>query len=131
MATTRGRRKDGRPKESGTFLPEGGASLAGPGPLREWPAMVVFGCLIAALLTAALNGFRIAAILIAGTFLVAAILRLFVSDVGVLAVRSRFTDVGMLLFFGAAVLFLGLSIPNPLVDLPWVPKRTGGGSTGQ
>ncbi|MET7300898.1 DUF3017 domain-containing protein [Embleya sp. NPDC005575] len=125
MATARGRRKDGRKKEPGTYLPEGGASPAGPGALREWPAMVVFGCLIAALLTAALDGFRIAAILIAGTFLVAAILRLFVSDVGVLAVRSRFTDVGVLLFFGAAVLLLGLSIPEPLIDLPWVPKRTG------
>ncbi|MFE3316480.1 DUF3017 domain-containing protein, partial [Embleya sp. NPDC059213] len=93
MATARGRRKDGRKKEPGTYLPEGGASPAGPGPLREWPAMVVFGCLIAALLTAALDGFRIAAVLIAGTFLIAAILRLFVADVGVLAVRSRFTDV--------------------------------------
>ncbi|WP_406283310.1 DUF3017 domain-containing protein [Embleya sp. NBC_00896] len=125
MASTRGRRKDGRKKEPGTYLPEGGASPTGPGPLREWPAMVVFGCLFAALLTAALVGYRLATVLIAGTFVLAAILRLFLRDVGVLAVRSRFTDVAVLLFFGLGVLLLGLSIPEPLVDLPWVPKRTG------
>ncbi|WP_439676425.1 DUF3017 domain-containing protein [Embleya sp. MST-111070] len=125
MATTRGRRREGRRRDPGTFPPEGGGSPTGPGRLREWPATVVFGCLFAALLTAALSGFRPAAMMIAGTFLVAALLRVFVSDVGVLAVRSRFTDVAMLLIFGGAVLLLGLSIPEPLVDLPWVPRRTG------
>ncbi len=93
--------------------------------MREWPAMVVFGCLTTALLTAAFDGFRIATMLIAATFVVAAGLRLCVRDVGVLAVRSRFTDIAVLMVFGVAVLLLGLSIPEPLVDLPWVPERTG------
>nr|WP_272923768.1 DUF3017 domain-containing protein [Streptomyces sp. SID3343] len=93
--------------------------------MREWPAVVVFGCLAAALLTAALDGFRIATVLIAATFVVAAALRLCLHDVGVLAVRSRFTDIAVMLMFGAAVLLLGLSIPEPVFDLPWVPKRTG------
>jgi hypothetical protein len=87
--------------------------------------MVVFGCLGGALLTAALDGFRIATILVAATFVVAAGLRLCLHDVGVLAVRSRFTDIAVMLTFGTAVLLLGLSIPEPLFDLPWVPKRTG------
>ncbi|MCF2530021.1 DUF3017 domain-containing protein [Yinghuangia soli] len=109
----------------GTHLPEGGASPAGPGGLREWPAMLVFGLLTAALLTAAMAGFRPATVLIGVTFAVAAVLRVFVRDVGILAVRSRFTDVTVMLVLGGAVVMLGLMIPPPVVELPWVPRRTG------
>lgn len=125
MASTRGRRRVALRKEAGTFTPEGGASPRGPGGLREWPAMLVFGCVIVALATAALNGFRIATVLIAGTFVLASVLRLCLQDVGVLAVRSRFTDIAVLMFLGLGVLILGLSIPEPVIDLPWIPKRTG------
>jgi len=125
VASTRGRRRVGLRKEPGTFTPEGGASPRGPGALREWPAMLVFACVLVALTTAALDGFRIATVLIAATFVLASVLRLCLRDVGVLAVRSRFTDIAVLLFFGLGVLVLGLSIPEPVIDLPWVPKRTG------
>jgi len=87
--------------------------------------MLVFACVLVALTTAALDGFRIATVLIAATFVLASGLRLCLRDVGVLAVRSRFTDIAVLLFFGLGVLILGLSIPEPVIELPWVPKRTG------
>ncbi|MDI2126769.1 DUF3017 domain-containing protein [Yinghuangia seranimata] len=112
-------------KSASTYVPEGGASPRGPGGLREWPAVLVLALLAGALVTAALWGFRPATLMIGATFLVAALLRTFVRDVGILAVRSRFTDVMVMIVLGGAVVLLGLAIPPPVVDLPWVPKRTG------
>ncbi|WP_436773363.1 DUF3017 domain-containing protein [Yinghuangia sp. YIM S09857] len=97
----------------------------GPGGLREWPAVLVLALLAGSLVIAALFGFRSATLMIGGTLGVAAILRIFVREVGILAVRSRFTDVMVMLVLGGAVVMLGLSVPPPLVDLPWVPRRTG------
>ncbi|WP_436786475.1 DUF3017 domain-containing protein [Yinghuangia sp. YIM S10712] len=117
-------RHPGSPAD-GTYVPEGGASPTGVGGLREWPALVVLALLAASLVVAAVSGFRPGTLMIGGTFAVAAILRLFVRDVGILAVRSRFTDVMVMLMFGGTVVVLGLMVPPPLIDLPWVPKRTG------
>ncbi|MEU8136272.1 DUF3017 domain-containing protein [Streptodolium elevatio] len=128
-AASRGSRRAPRSgrgsRDDGTFLPEGGSTPTGPGGLREWPAVLVLALLAGSLVTAALFGFRSATLMVGGTLTVAAILRLFVREVGILAVRSRFTDVMVMLVLGGAVVMLGLSVPPPLVDLPWVPRRTG------
>ncbi|NUU25746.1 MAG: DUF3017 domain-containing protein, partial [Streptomycetaceae bacterium] len=86
---------------------------------------LVFALLAGSLLTAALFGFRPATFMIGVTFAVSAVLRICVRDVGILAVRSRFTDVMVMLVLGGAVVVLGLSIPPPVFDFPWLPKRTG------
>lgn len=122
--SARAGRHPGTPAD-GTYVPEGGASPTGPGGLREWPAAVVLGLLAVSLVAAAVLGFRAATLMIGATFVVSATLRVCVREVGVLAVRSRFTDVMVMLTFGTAVVLLGLMVPPPLVDLPWVPKRTG------
>ncbi|UGQ14529.1 DUF3017 domain-containing protein [Yinghuangia sp. ASG 101] len=122
--TARAGRHPGTPAD-GTYVPEGGSSPTGVGGLREWPALVVLALLAASMVVAAVAGFRPATIMIGATFAVAAVLRTFVRDVGILAVRSRFTDVMVMLVFGASVVFLGLMVPPPLVDLPWIPNRTG------
>lgn len=128
-AASRGSRRAPRSgrgsREDGTFVPEGGTTPTGPGGLREWPAVLVLALLAGSLVIAALFGFRSATLMIGGTLGVAAILRIFVREVGILAVRSRFTDVMVMLVLGGAVVMLGLSVPPPLVDLPWVPRRTG------
>ncbi|WTW97045.1 DUF3017 domain-containing protein [Streptomycetaceae bacterium NBC_01309] len=128
-AASRGSRRAPRSgrgsRADGTFVPEGGTTPTGPAGLREWPAVLVLALLAGSLVTAALFGFRSATLMIGGTLTVAAILRLFVREVGILAVRSRFTDVMVMLVLGGAVVMLGLSVPPPLVDLPWVPRRTG------
>jgi hypothetical protein len=113
------------PGTTGTHVPQGGASPRGPGSLREWPAVLVFACLTVSLLVGTLFGFRPATIMIAVTLALAAVLRLAVRDVGILAVRGRLTDVVTLVAFAGAVLLLGLSVPPAVVDLPWVPRRTG------
>lgn len=117
-------RHPGTPAD-GTYIPEGGTSPTGVGGLREWPALVVLALLAASMVVAAVAGFRPATMMIGGTFAVAAILRMFVREVGILAVRSRFTDVMVMLVFGTSVVFLGLMVPPPLIDVPWVPNRTG------
>jgi hypothetical protein len=120
------RRAESRRGAGGTFVPEGGTSPAGPAGLREWPAVLVLALLAGSLVAGALFGFRPATVMIGVTLVVAAILRICVREVGILAVRSRFTDVAVMLVLGAAVVMLGLSIPPAVVELPWVPKRTGG-----
>jgi hypothetical protein len=117
----------GRPKKErpGTYTPEGGTSPVGPAGIREWPAVLVFATLAVSLLCGSIFGFRTGSIMIGTTLVLAALLRLALPEVGVLAVRSRFTDIAVLLVLAAAVILLGLSIAPPVVDLPWVPKRTG------
>jgi hypothetical protein len=123
-AAARGR-EDRKRGAGGTFVPEGGTSPSGPAGLREWPAVLVLALLAVSLVVGALFGFRSATVMIGVTLAVAAVLRLCVREVGILAVRSRFTDVMVMLVLGTAVVMLGLSIPPAVVDLPWVPKRTG------
>jgi hypothetical protein len=70
------------------------------------------------LLTWAMD-FRYGLLLIGAAFLLGAALRLLLPEVGLLAVRSRFTDVAVLSFFGTVVLLLALMAPqNPWLHLP-------------
>ncbi|GAA5001082.1 hypothetical protein GCM10025734_36570 [Kitasatospora paranensis] len=62
--------------------------------------------------------FKYGLMLVGGSLLLAAVLRLTVPEVGMLAVRSRFTDVGVLTFLGGAIVLLTLvAQPDPWLHL--------------
>lgn len=78
-----------------TARPEGGGRAApsdAPAPARQWPVLVVCGLVAVGLLVTALDVFRAGTLLIGSALLLGAVLRWALPSVGMLAVRSRFTD---------------------------------------
>lgn len=58
--------------------------------------------------------------------LVAGVLRVALPEVGMLAVRSRFTDVVVMGVLGTAIILLALaSEPDPVITLPFVNEIAG------
>ncbi|MFD3787763.1 DUF3017 domain-containing protein [Streptomyces cyaneofuscatus] len=109
-----------------TARPEGGGRAASgdaPAPARQWPLLTVLGTAGAGLLIVALDpfaeAFRIGTILIGAALIAGAVLRWVVPAVGMLAVRSRFTDLVTYGLMGTLIVMLALvAQPNPWLDVP-------------
>ncbi|MGQ4718301.1 DUF3017 domain-containing protein [Streptomyces anulatus] len=124
----------GRPRRSRRFprftrdtaRPEGGGRAASgdaPAPARQWPLLTVLGAAGLGLLIVVLDpfdqAFRIGTILIGGALISGAVLRWVVPSVGMLAVRSRFTDLVTYGLMGTLIVLLALvAQPAPWLDVP-------------
>ena len=107
-----------------TARPEGGGRAApggAPAPARQWPILAVLSAVGLGLLLTALDVFRVGTVLIGAALLAGAVLRWVMPDVGMLAVRSRFTDIVTYGFLGLAIVLLALMIqPDPLLKTPFL-----------
>ncbi|MEU6854160.1 DUF3017 domain-containing protein [Actinacidiphila alni] len=107
-----------------TARPEGGGRAAGrdaPAPARQWPILLVICGAAIGLIVTATGAFRPGAIVIGSALLLGAILRWSVTAVGMLAVRSRFTDVITYGIFGLAIILLALMAqPDPVIRIPFL-----------
>ncbi|GAA3498832.1 DUF3017 domain-containing protein [Streptomyces prasinosporus] len=107
-----------------TARPEGGGRAApgdAPAPARQWPILAVLLTVGLGLLLAALDLFRLGTLLIGAALLAGAVLRWLVPDVGMLAVRSRFTDIVTYGVLGLAIVLLALMVqPEPLLEIPFL-----------
>ncbi|WP_274032326.1 DUF3017 domain-containing protein [Streptomyces sp. MMBL 11-1] len=124
----------GRPRRSRRFprftrdtaRPEGGGRAASgdaPAPARQWPLLTVLCAAGLGLLIVVLDpfdqAFRIGTILIGGALIAGAVLRWVVPSVGMLAVRSRFTDLVTYGLMGTLIVLLALvAQPAPWLDVP-------------
>lgn len=103
--------------------PEGGrrvASGSSPAPIRQWPLLGVLGAALAGLLVM-LADFRIGLLIVGGAMLAGAALRLTLPAVGMLAVRSRFTDVLTYGVMGTLIVLLTLMAqPRPWLEVPFL-----------
>ncbi|MCX4533167.1 DUF3017 domain-containing protein [Streptomyces sp. NBC_00841] len=127
---------DGAPRRSRRFpsftrdtaRPEGGGRAASgdaPAPARQWPLLAVLCTAGVGLLIVALNpfaeAFRIGTILIGAALVGGAVLRCVVPSVGMLAVRSRFTDLVTYGLLGVLIVMLALvAQPKPWLDIPFL-----------
>ncbi|AXK32927.1 DUF3017 domain-containing protein [Streptomyces armeniacus] len=104
-----------------TARPEGGGRAAGgsaPAPYRQWPLLAVCGGVLVGLLVV-LAEFRSGTIIIGLSLLGGAVLRWAMSSVGMLAVRSRFTDMVTYGVMGGVITLLALMAqPNPVISIP-------------
>ncbi|WP_330461930.1 DUF3017 domain-containing protein [Streptomyces sp. NBC_00820] len=107
-----------------TARPEGGGRAApgdAPAPARQWPMLVVLSTVALGLLLTALDVFRWGMLLVGVALLVGAGMRWALPSVGMLAVRSRFTDIATYGVLGLAIVLLALSAqPNPLLEIPFL-----------
>ncbi|MGV9240861.1 DUF3017 domain-containing protein, partial [Streptomyces nigra] len=107
-----------------TARPEGGGRAApsdAPAPARQWPVLVVCGLVAVGLLVTALDVFRAGTLLIGSALLLGAVLRWALPSVGMLAVRSRFTDMVTYGVLGGAIVLLALMAqPNPVLTIPFL-----------
>lgn len=123
---------DGGPPQSRRFpqvtrdtaRPEGGGRAAprdAPAPARQWPMLSVLGATALGLLITALDHFRVGCLIIGVALIAAAVLRRVLPSVGMLAVRSRFTDMVTYGLLGVAITLLALvAEPKPWVHLPFL-----------
>ncbi|MFJ6636682.1 DUF3017 domain-containing protein [Streptomyces sp. NPDC091376] len=111
-----------------TARPEGGGRAA-PGdasaPARQWPLLTVLGLTGLGLLIVAADpfdqAFRIGTILVGVALLTGAVLRRVLPSVGMLAVRSRFTDMVTYGLFGTVIVLLALMVqPRPWLEIPFL-----------
>ncbi|MGK5632134.1 DUF3017 domain-containing protein [Streptomyces sp. URMC 123] len=109
-----------------TARPEGGGRAApgdAPAPARQWPLLTVLGLTGLGLLVVAFGAFRVGTLVIGLALLVGAALRWALPSVGMLAVRSRFTDLLTYGLLGFMIVILALMAqPKPWLDLPWLEK---------
>ena len=107
-----------------TARPEGGGRAAGqaaPAPARQWPLLTVLAGVAIGLTITAAGSFRAGLIVVGGCLLLGAVLRWLLPEVGMLAVRSRFTDLITYGALGAAIVLLALMIqPKPILHLPFL-----------
>ncbi|MFF9070716.1 DUF3017 domain-containing protein [Streptomyces sp. NPDC014646] len=111
-----------------TARPEGGGRAApgdAPAPARQWPLLAVLCVAGLGLLIVALDpfteAFRVGTILIGASLIGGAVLRLVVPSVGMLAVRSRFTDLVTYGLLGFLIVMLALvAQPKPWLDIPFL-----------
>ncbi|MGP3985531.1 DUF3017 domain-containing protein [Streptomyces sp. 3N207] len=104
-----------------TARPEGGGRAIGghrPAPYRQWPLLAVCaGVLLGLLVTVA--EFRAGTIIVGLSLLGGAVLRWWRPSVGMLAVRSRFTDMITYGVLGLAIVLLALMAqPDPKISIP-------------
>ncbi|WP_143672887.1 DUF3017 domain-containing protein, partial [Streptomyces sp. b94] len=113
-------------RDRDTARPEGGGRAASgdaPAPARQWPLLTVLCAAGLGLLIVALDpfaeAFRIGTILIGCALITGAVLRWAVPSVGMLAVRSRFTDLVTYGLMGTLIVLLALvAQPRPWLDVP-------------
>ncbi|MGW0768487.1 DUF3017 domain-containing protein [Streptomyces sp. NPDC002676] len=107
-----------------TARPEGGGRAAGgdaPAPYRQWPLLVVLGTVALGLLLTSLDVFRYGTLLIGAALLAGAVMRWILPSVGMLAVRSRFTDIVTYGILGLVIVLLALMAqPKPWLQLPFL-----------
>ncbi|MEU7335881.1 DUF3017 domain-containing protein [Streptomyces sp. NPDC007074] len=107
-----------------TARPEGGGRAASgdaPAPARQWPILAVLAAVGLGLLLVALDAFRFGTILIGAALLAGAVMRWMLPDVGMLAVRSRFTDMVTYGVLGLAIVLLALMAqPSPWLVIPFL-----------
>ena len=107
-----------------TARPEGGGRAApggAPAPARQWPLLAVTGGVGLGLLIVALDAFRAGTLLIGLSLLAGAVLRWALPGVGMLAVRSRFTDILTYGVLGAVIVLLSLMVqPDPWLEIPFL-----------
>jgi Protein of unknown function (DUF3017) len=82
--------------------------------VREWPTIVVLGVVIVAMAVVLTGRFRPGCVVLAGAVVLAFFLRLLLPrrDIGMLAVRSRAVDLGVLGALGTAVSVLAFLVPT-------------------
>ncbi|WP_308072746.1 DUF3017 domain-containing protein [Streptomyces bambusae] len=109
-----------------TARPEGGGRAApgdAPAPARQWPMLAVLGATAVGLLLTALDRFRIGCLIIGVALIAAAVMRRMLPSVGMLAVRSRFTDMVTYGLLGVAITLLALvAEPEPWLTLPFLEE---------
>ncbi|MFJ1915263.1 DUF3017 domain-containing protein [Streptomyces sp. NPDC088147] len=111
-----------------TARPEGGGRAApsdAPAPARQWPLLSVLGTTGLGLLIVGTHpfaeAFRIGTILIGVALIGGAVLRRVLPSVGMLAVRSRFTDMLTYGLLGLAIVLLSLMTqPKPWLEIPFL-----------
>ncbi|MFF1507648.1 DUF3017 domain-containing protein [Streptomyces sp. NPDC058326] len=111
-----------------TARPEGGGRAASgdaPAPARQWPLLTVLGLAGLGLLVVGTDpfpqAFRVGAILIGAALLVGAVMRRVLPSVGMLAVRSRFTDMITYGVMGGLIVLLALMVqPSPWLKIPFL-----------
>ncbi|MEV8122905.1 DUF3017 domain-containing protein [Streptomyces sp. NPDC085944] len=107
-----------------TARPEGGGRAAArdaPAPARQWPVLAVVLLVGIGLLLTALDVFRWGTLLVGAALLAGAALRWVVPDVGMLAVRSRFTDITTYGVLGLSIVLLALMAqPKPVLEIPFL-----------
>ncbi|MFD9816254.1 DUF3017 domain-containing protein [Streptomyces sp. NPDC059080] len=109
-------RDTARPQGGGRAAP--GGSLA---PARQWPLLSVMGGVGLGLLLVALDVSRIGALVIGLSLLGGAALRWALPSVGMLAVRSRFTDMLTYGVLGFVIVILAMMMqPKPWLHLPFL-----------
>ncbi|CAM5263078.1 hypothetical protein SALBM135S_04133 [Streptomyces alboniger] len=124
---------DGQPRKASrrfplftrdTARPEGGGRAApgdAPAPARQWPLLSVTGLVGLGLLLTALDVFRLGTVLVGVALVGGAVLRWALPDVGMLAVRSRFTDMVTYGALGGAIVLLALMAqPEPVLEIPFL-----------
>ncbi|NEY33943.1 DUF3017 domain-containing protein [Streptomyces sp. PRKS01-65] len=109
-------RDTARPEGSGRAAP-----LDAPAPARQWPILAVLSLVGVGLLLTALDVFRYGTLLIGVALLGGAVLRWLLPGVGMLAVRSRFTDIATYGFLGLAISLLAMMAqPDPWLEIPFL-----------
>lgn len=111
-----------------TALPEGGGRAApgdAPAPARQWPLLAVLSPAGVGLLMVGTNAFadafRVGTMLIGAGLILGAVLRRVTPSVGMLAVRSRFTDMITYGLLGTVIVLLALvAQPKPWLDVPFL-----------
>ncbi|MFF4456076.1 DUF3017 domain-containing protein [Streptomyces goshikiensis] len=105
-----------------TARPEGGGRAAprdASAPARQWPMLSVLAATAVGLLVTAVGHPRIGCLFIGVALIAAAVLRRVLPSVGMLAVRSRFTDMATYGVLGVAITLLALVMqPQPWLDIP-------------
>ncbi|NEC74902.1 DUF3017 domain-containing protein, partial [Streptomyces rochei] len=92
-----------------------------PAPARQWPVLTVVLLVGLGLLLTALDVFRWGTFLVGAALLLGAALRWTVPDVGMLAVRSRFTDIATYGVLGLSIALLALMAqPKPVLEIPFL-----------
>ncbi|MFD3564116.1 DUF3017 domain-containing protein [Streptomyces sp. NPDC058686] len=124
---------DGKPRRASrrfplftrdTARPEGGGRAApgdAPAPARQWPILAVISLVGIGLLLTAFDVFRVGTLLIGVALIGGAVLRWTLPSVGMLAVRSRFTDMLTYGFLGVVIVLLALMVqPSPWLTIPFL-----------
>ncbi|MFD9759035.1 DUF3017 domain-containing protein [[Kitasatospora] papulosa] len=111
-----------------TARPEGGGRAApgdAPAPARQWPLLTVLCTAGLGLLIVGADpfaqAFRVGTMLMGVALLAGAVLRWVVPSVGMLAVRSRFTDLATYGSMGTLIVLLALMAqPRPWLQVPFL-----------
>lgn len=107
-----------------TARPEGGGRAApggAPAPARQWPMLSVLAATAIGLLTTAIGYPRVGCLIIGVALISGAVMRRILPSVGMLAVRSRFTDMVTYGLLGVSITLLALVVqPKPWLTIPFL-----------